>query len=259
MRIYTASIMTAVAAVALTACAGGAEDIIATPSIEVTVDAPSASGCVVDVAMGENTVSYYMKVYAESAFSEAAALEELPHTMPFTQEQRIIERLYGEKNYCIAAIPLSGSGAMGELSVTRFELTAFSLRVNLYTPGEGTGADLNKFNTLRIEAYSNGLAAEGHMAMSLNSSWRALKDLKGLNAAAEEVFSTAGVVRLTQQQLEHMADRTEYKSDLSYFTELEAGTKYSLVVCLTDLDGGIHYYDFEGSTAPPEEPQPQKE
>lgn len=219
----------------------------ALPSMEMTLSGVSSTGCSVEVKLGDGASAYRMKVVPLDSFDSSAMSAELEEGAGFTVEKRKIERLHGTKNFVVAARPYTADGTLGKMVSEKFTLGDYALDIKLYTPGDSLGVELNRYNTLNVIAISNGLAASGRCALAVSSTWTPLKDAKGLKAAAEEVFANS-CIKLTQQQLEEMSDPDIMKRDLMYFNDLSDGTQYTLVVCLVDLDGESHYYEFSGAT-----------
>lgn len=216
----------------------------------------SSTGCEISVRMGDMTDHYLMALLPQSEFSRDKAEQLLDKSARYTNEIRVFERLGGEKNYVIAAIPVAKDGSRGEFASLSFTLTDMSLDVLLYTPGAGDTEQLNKYNTLNMMAFSNGIAAKLRCSLAVNEVWETLKIQKGLKTAAEEVLSNSHI-DFTRQMLEELANTDKLKRDILYFNPLEAGTKYTLVVCLEELDGESHYYTFDGRTEARPEPEPE--
>lgn len=225
------------------------ENTTVEPKMEMTLSSVSSTGVSVDVALSEGAVAYRMKVVPSSSFDSKAMETELSAGAGYTSETRRIERLHSCKDFVIAARPFDGEGRIGAMVFEKFTLGDFSLDMTLYSPGDDANAELNRYNTLNVIAISNGIAAKGRFALALTDQWNLLKDSKGLKAAAEEVFINNSI-DMTRQQLEEMADPDPLKRDLMYFNDLTAGTRYTLVVCLEDLDGERYYYSFNGETKP---------
>lgn len=207
----------------------------------------SSTGCEISVQMGEMTDYCLMALLPQSEYSPERAEAALASSARYVNELRVFERLSGEKNYVIVARPVAKDGSRGELASLSFTLTDMDLEVLLYTPGAGDTEQLNKYNTLNLMAFSNGIAAKLRCSLAVNEVWEVIKLQKGLKAAAEEVLSNSHV-DFTKQMLEELANTDRLKRDILYFNPLEAGTKYTLVVCLEELDGESHYYAFDGRT-----------
>lgn len=217
------------------------------PQMEMELSAVTSTGVSVAVKLSEGASAYRMKVVPLDAFDSKAVSAELEDGAGYTAEKRRIERLHGCKDFVVAARPYSSDGSLGELVSERFSLGEMALDIQLYTPGDSLGVELNRYNTLKVIATSNGIAAKGRCAMAVSDIWVPLMVEKGLKAAAEAVFAS-NRIDLTIQQLEEMADQNPLKRDLMYFNDLSDGTEYTLVVCLEDLDGESHYYSFKGAT-----------
>lgn len=225
-------------------------------SLQMEILNVSSTGCEISVQMGDKTDHYLMALIPQSEFTPDRAGQLLDKSAQYTNEIRVFERLSGEKNYVIVALPVAKDGSRGELASLPFTLTDMNLEILLYTPGAGDTEQLNKYNTLNMMAFSNGLAAKMRCSLAVNEVWELLKIQKGLKAAAEEVLSNSHI-DFTKQMLEELANTDKLKRDILYFNPLEAGTKYTLVVCLEELDGESHYYTFDGKTEPMPEPEPE--
>lgn len=235
-----------VAASFASACNGKGEEPVV-PKMSMELSDVSSTGCTVQVTMEDGASGYRMKVVPMDAFDGKAVAAELESGVGFTAEKRRIERLHGASSFVVAARPYNSDGRLGELVSENFTLGEFDLSITLYTPGDSLGVELNRYNTLKVIATSNGIAAKGRCAMAVSSIWAPLRAEKGIKAAAEEVFSSNCII-LTRQQLEEMSDPNPLKRDLMYFNDLDDGTEYTLVVCLEELDGESHYYAFQGAT-----------
>ena len=239
------TILAIAAFLAVCSCSEKTAEVV--PSMSFEISDISSSGCVIGVTLADGAENYSMVVLPASSYTEAAALDTLLASPSMTAASRVIERLHGTKDFVVAAMPFSGSGVHGEMTAREFTLTDFDLDLKLYTPQDGDESSLNRYNTIRIDAYSNGLPESGSYALALTDAFRLLSAQKGRDAAIREIL-TENSETLSRQKLEEMADRTPYKSDLFYITGLSAGTSYTLVMSLTDLDGGEHLFSFEGST-----------
>lgn len=228
-------------------------DTTINPTMSMALVKASSTGCTLSVRMGEGTDHYRMALLSESEFSPAAADLALAASAIYRNEKRTFERLWGEKNYVVCAAPVGSNGVRGKTQYLAVTLTAMDLEVLLYTPGSAT-TELNKYNTLNMMAFSNGIAGAVRCALSTNEAWELLKAQKGLKEAADEVLESSHI-EFTRQMLEELADTDKLKRDILYFNPLEPGTKYTLVVWLETLDGESRYYTFDGKTEPEPEPE----
>lgn len=231
----------------LTLSCGKNRDARLEPKMRLSLDGITSTGCEVNVELSQGASAYYMKVVPLDEFDSKQMASQLPLGQSYTNEKRKIERLHGGKSFVVAAMPCDPLGHTGEMVSERFSLGEFSLDMTLYTPGDSLGVELNRYNTLKVMATSNGIAGRGRCALAVSEIWMPLFIEKGLQAAAEQVFASNSI-EFTKQQLEEMSDPNPLKRDLMYFNDLSDGTEYTLVVCLEDLDGESHYYSFKGAT-----------
>lgn len=226
----------------------------AAAALELNVESVSSTGCHLSVQMNEVTDHYLMAILPQNEFSWDKAEQLLAGSAKYRNEVRVFERLSGSKDFVVAAVPVDAEGKRGDKVSASFTLGDMDLEVLLYTPGAGDTEQLNKYNTLNMMAFSNGIAAKVRCCLAVNEAWELLKIQKGnLKAAAEEVFKD-GYIEFTRQMLEELANPNKLKRDILYFNPLDAGTKYTLVVCLEDLDGESYYYSFDGKTEAKPEP-----